>query len=649
LGKLRVFLYFLFAFLFIASPASADPITDALAAWLVSTLVIDATVAAVIATVVVDVAVSLTLTYIAKALSPSKKSNTPGNSESGTDGPGQSIQAGGALPRSFIVGTYETPGKLIYANTYGTSGKTPNAFLTLVISLADIPVTALTKVHVSNSPGTYGSGSPDANLGYAIPEYNNGQDNLWVKFYDGTQVAVDSFLNTTYGSDPNFPYDSNRVGTGCAYAIVTVRDEPKLFTSIPTFKFEMQGIKLYDPRLDTTVGGSGSQRWATPSTWAWSENPVVIIYNILRGVKYSGNWFYGLQNLDASRLPTASWFAAMNACDTLVSKNGGGTEKQYRCGGEISVDLAPADVIDELLKGCNGRLAEVGGIYKIGVGASTSSILSFTDDDILVTEQQSYIPFPSQTTVINGLTATYPAPDQAWTKTNAPPRYNSTLETADGQRFVTNVDYNTVPYLEQVQRLMASAILEARKFRRHSFILPPQCFVLEPNDIVSYTSTRNGYSSKLFRVERVTDNNNLDIAVTLVECDPADYNWTPGTDYIARTNGPLVIATQPPLQAIQSWTATAVTLSGAGTRQDAAIQLGWTTSGITDVRAVQYEVRLHATLAVVSTGEVEDWQGGSIIISQNILSATQYDVRGRYIPYSTRDTSWTSLAQRNDE
>src|SRR5690606_3078668 len=37
------------------------------------------------------------------------------------------IQVGGDNPLSFIVGTYATAGSLEYVNTWGNSGKTPNA------------------------------------------------------------------------------------------------------------------------------------------------------------------------------------------------------------------------------------------------------------------------------------------------------------------------------------------------------------------------------------------------------------------------------------------------------------------------------------------------------------------------------------------
>ena len=49
-------------------------------------------------------------------------------------------------------------------------------------------------------------------------------------------------------------------------------------------------MRLYDPRRDSTVGGSGAQRWSDPSSWTpfgggANDNPVVQIYNLMLGLR----------------------------------------------------------------------------------------------------------------------------------------------------------------------------------------------------------------------------------------------------------------------------------------------------------------------------------------------------------------------------
>lgn len=44
----------------------------------------------------------------------------------------------------------------------------------------------------------------------------------------------------------------------------------------------VRGRKVYDPRLDDTNGGVGSHRINDPSTWEWSDNPVLHVSDYLR-------------------------------------------------------------------------------------------------------------------------------------------------------------------------------------------------------------------------------------------------------------------------------------------------------------------------------------------------------------------------------
>jgi hypothetical protein len=214
------------------------------------------------------------------------------------------LQGGGDISRSFIIGRTATAGSLVFVNTWGQDGDTPNAYLTQVIALSDLPVRGLAEVWVNGERATLG-GLTDR--GYSVNEY---PDSLWVKFYDGTQTTADSFLFTSV-SNGNRWWNPDRIGRGVAYAIVTARVSKNMFSGVPSFKFVLEGLRLYDISRDSTQGGVGPQRFADPATWGGDGDflPAVQIYNLLRGITYNGQWFYGLQNLSSSRLPAAAWIA----------------------------------------------------------------------------------------------------------------------------------------------------------------------------------------------------------------------------------------------------------------------------------------------------------------------------------------------------
>lgn len=554
------------------------------------------------------------------------------------------LQSGGDLPRSFIVGLGATAGSLVYANTWGKEGKTPNAYLTQVIALTDLPAGGLAEFWVNGEKATIDWTDGSYEQGFPVTQYRTaGNDNhLWIRFYDGSQTAADSFLvNRVSGNGRS--YSATRVGRGVAYAIVTAQVNEELFSGFPQFKFVLSGLKLYDPSRDSTVGGNGSHRWGAPETWGGDGDhlPAVQIYNLLRGLTYNGVWFYGLQSLAAARLPVAAWIGQINKCRAQIA-GPDGFEPTYRSGGEIQISAQLADAVDALLTGAQGRLAEIGGTYKIHVGAPDAPVMTFDDGMILSTEAQSFTPFFGLADTINGIAATYPSPAEGWVPKSAPPLYRTDLEARDGnRRLMADVSLDLVPYPGQVQRLMKSALEEGQRARRHTLVLPPEFGVLEPGvDTITWTSPRNGYATKQFRVDGVADKANLDVMVDLTEVDPADYSWNQGTDYRVPVDGP-VGPIRPAPQTIVDWYAEgAAILDNDGVARRPAIRLSWD-GDQSDVAAVVFEVRLAASAIVIYRGRTDAPEVGSILISQGLLPNTAYQVHGRYEPRSDRPTLWS--------
>jgi hypothetical protein len=607
-------------------PAEALPVGMAIAGFIGLT----GTLATVVGTAIAG-AIGLGFSYLSQTLLGKKP-------QQGVGGVSGKLQSGGALPRSFILGRAMTGGQLRYGGTWGEVDNTPNAFLSMVIKLSDLPVQGLAEIWVGGEKVTWNPSATPAGNGIAIPEYRkDDKDHLWVRFYDGRQTSADALMVAKFAGSAH-PYLPTRVGTGIAYVVMTARLNDKLWSGLPQYKFVVDGIPLYDWRSDSSVGGDGSQRWTDPSTWTGSpDNPVVLAYNIIRGIRFAGKWFFGGQTVAAAQLPLSVWTAAANECDQMVPAIGAGTEKQFRAAGEISLEALPADVLAELMKACNGRLAEIGGIYKPHVGAAGSAIFAFTDGDILSTDKQTLDPFPSLDQAVNAVTAKYIEPGEGWVQKDAPPLYSLTLEADDGgRRQAVDVDYALVFSGTQVQRLMSAARNEARRFRRHNLPMPAYCSIFEPNDFVAWSSDRNLYSGKVWRIDAVQDLANLNCGWAITEVNPGDYN--PGV------LTPIVIAPTlnlpPAAQPIIDWSATAVTINGDEGRQRAGIRLAWDPN-VDDVDGVQFEVRLAVDGTMVLQSETDRYDVGSILISQNILGRTQYQARGRYRPASPRDTAWS--------
>lgn len=616
--------------------------TLAATALLAGTALAGSTFAIGLTAAALGVAANIGLSYVAKALSGSPASATSANHFS-TQG---TLNAGGDVPRSMLFGYCSTAGSLVWANTWGThnSGQdqSPNAYFTQVIALSDLPVNSLQQVWVNGQLCTIDlDPAREHPYGNPLVEYRkDNEDHLWIKFYDGTQTVADPFLVNI--SSTARPYETTRVGTGVAYVICTALVNDTLFTGFPSYKFALNGVKLYDPSKDSTVGGSGSHRYNDQTTWGGDGDflPAVQLYNLFRGVSYNGVWLYGLQNVVANRLPLGEWIAAIAACRTTITGTSG-LEPTYRSGGEIPVNTQMADAVDALLGACAGRVAEIGGFYKLYVGAPGAAAYSFTDDVILSSVEQTFNPFFTLADSVNGITAKYPSPAQGWTTVTAPPLYSPTFEAQDGnRRLLSDVTLNFVPYDAQVQRLMKSALDEARRARRHTITLPSDAWKLEPGDIVSWTSTRNGYVTKAFRIDAMADKANLDVMLTMTEVDASDYSWTHSVDFTPVVIGSLTGA-RPPAQTVANFTATAATiLDAGGLSRRPAIELGWD-GAQPGLDGFQYQIRLAATATIITSGN-DRISSGSLIISESILPNTVYEARGLLIPSSPRDVTWSA-------
>ncbi|MEE2860835.1 MAG: phage tail protein, partial [Pseudomonadota bacterium] len=628
-----------------AGPAHADPISAAVA-WVGSTMA-----AGGIAGFAVTTALSMSLSAIGTALFGPKTA-------AGSVNVSFQVEMGDDLPLSFTVGNYATAGKRKYIGSWGKNTR----FITEVIEYSALPQ-GLAGLWVNDERGQFASGQrawiggadpsddtswtegpsvPSGSIDIGQPLTNFGDDGnrIVVKVVDGTQTAADPFLLRVFGSDPDYPWTADHIGRGKSYVIVTTRYDSESLTQYPTLLWEPAPLPVYDWRQDSTNGGSGAQRWGNRSTYQPSLNPAVLAYNIARGIHWGDEWVFGGKNLAAWRLPIAEWTAAANACDQTVTLANGSTQPRYRAGIEIKVDMEPASVLEELGKAANMKFAEVGGRLKPVVDLPGAAVLHFTDDDILITEGQSFSPFYPVSETFNAVSATYPEPGEKWASKDAP-EYVDAAATADdnGQYLPTSMQYGAVPYGEQVQRLMRSQMRDFRRMRRHQFYLPPDAYALEPGiDMISWTSDRNGYVNKLFMVESVNKTPGMNVLVSLREVDPSDYDWSSNFEQ------PVIIVPpvnpRPFVQPADGFAVAPALIEDATTKGRRPAILATYTGDEAGVREIRMQARLAGgTEIVIDT--LRPWNDAQRWHLQNVLPATAYEVRAQLISELTPQRAWS--------
>lgn len=551
---------------------------------------------------------------------------------------------GGVNSRTLMLGRYATAGTDVCPPmSHGRTSKTPNIYLTQVIALADLPVGGLNRVIINGEyvqleafTGPFG---PEYRvLGkYQSPDEDDRDDpdRAWVRFYDGTQTAACPYLVANYSDYPDRPWSPAMVGRGMAYAVMAYRFDPSVWTGEPVAKFEIDGCRLYDPRRDSTVGGSGSHRWADQSTWGGpgDNNPIVMVYNILRGIRMRDGSIYG-GRAEAADLPLDNWVAAMNRCDETV-----GGQPRFRAGFEVKVaEDQPADIIDELLLTCLGEIVEVGGYFKVRVGGPGLPVGFFVDSDFLNSQPKEFDPFPPLTSTHNLVNYVFPHPAEMYASHDGPVWMPEPVTTERP----LSLAFKALPYPAQAQRVARAMLADDQRHRVHTASLGPYASHLEPLDVIEWTSSRNGYIDKRFDIRQTTENiRNLCLGLGMRETDPNDYDYRPGEDLPDPVSPGGWVVT--PTQAVPGWDIQPyVIVDNLSQARAPALQASWDREAADDVVALLIKYRVAGTTAEMTKTVARPSLVSFDIISEGIASNVDYEACAKHIVPGRRTafTSW---------
>ncbi|XBQ15794.1 MAG: hypothetical protein ABL308_12655 [Oceanicaulis sp.] len=268
--------------------------------------------------------------------------------------------------------------------------------------------------------------------------------------------------------------------SGKAHALLTLRQDSKQKTyptGEPRPLFKMRGIKLYDPRKDSTVaGGSGSHRLADPSTYEYSENPSIAAVNWVLGLRENGVVVGGLgAPVEGVDLPAFIEWA--NVCD--------------QNGWTVSANATSADdkhqVLLGLMQAGGARYSRSKGRISVIARAPKTSVVTLSAEDTAG-------PF-ELATAADRLTATNTVVPRCvmeshqWEMVAQDAVTVAAYVTADGGRRERGLDF---PYVavkasgankDQPAQLAAYAIADSRETIAGAVALKPWGAQIEPGDV----------------------------------------------------------------------------------------------------------------------------------------------------------------------
>lgn len=532
----------------------------------------------------------------------------------------------GEVSREVLFGEAATGGSLLGAFNYG--GEYGTDWVVKVIAVADHRCEALVGFYVNDQYVLFQGDGP-------VDGYNGQLEVYWRDGRAGQTFPLSllnswrfSPLHTQDAPITNAPY------VGMAYVVVAYKaDKPDAQTPVwsghPALLWRVHGKRLYDPRKDSSVGGSGPHRWSDPDTWEWGRNAAVCRYNWLRGI-------YALDQVDD---PTMLWvgrglsieeapperlFAYANLCDELVDDGAGGTEPRYLVDGVIRGTDSFLDVEEMFSAATAGQILQPEGGVEVEPGAAKTPVFEITDDDLLTGQKVEFSSFLSDSDRVNTVLPRYIEPDQMWQDHAAPVQRDEADVIADGGPREETVSMSLVTRATQAQRVGRIRRNKARLERRAKLVVGPRFAEAEEGDWITWTSARHTQGQPVtFVITAQSQDQSWATGWTLEEIDFDAFGF--GGAPIPHSGG-YTPATPPDALALSGVHAQAIQIEGSTGALIPAVRMSWDQPVDAGVVRIRAEVRRFGSTdaAPTTTEAVND---GVMIVTNGVSPDSSLEAR----------------------
>lgn len=376
-----------------------------------------------------------------------------------------------------------------------TSGE-KNKFLHQVLSIAGHEVHDITTVYFNqDAVGTISSVTGSDNDGkITTGTYAN---KAWVRRYKGQDSQTSDYKLTTAFSQ----WTADHRGRGVAYLALTYEFDTTVFaTGRPQVTCLVQGKKVYDPRKDSTqtaIGGSGSHRLATPSTFEYSNNPALCLADYLISTRV------GLGE-DYNKVDWATVADAADICDENVSvPNGSGgttTQKRYTCNTVLVATDRFEDNIQAIAQAMMGACYYSGGKWRIYAGAWSASAFTLTADDLIDdgVDVITALPFNEKFNAVRGR---FIDASNNYQLLEFPPVISENYAIEDGGTFYREVEFPSTTNVYEAQRMARLILRQSRNNQRATLRCGMSAWKIKPFETGTVTLAALGWTNKTVRCE----------------------------------------------------------------------------------------------------------------------------------------------------
>jgi len=438
-------------------------------------------------------------------------------------------------------------------------------------------------------------------------------------------------------------WDSDYKLSGVAYLAFKFKWNQDVFNGVPDIKVVVKGQKIYDPRLDSTKGGSGSHRDNDATTWEYSNNSALVLLDYLRNARYG-------KGLPTSAFETNydSFSDSADICDTQVTPYSGGTDiNLFETNAYINTEEKVIDIVKELLNPMRAIFTYTQGKYLLIIEDPASSVFSINKDNVVggikITGEKKNQKY-------NRVIGTYIDPDKEWQSNTItfPPADDSGLPVADqhatmlaqdnGTLLEGNFDFKHITNPYQAEELCEIILKRSRNALGVEVTCTSEALNLTIGDIVDITYDTAGFSAKPFRIMGLSINTDNTVNLQLIEHQDSFYVWSSKAQapIIADTNLPNPNVIQPPA----SLTLGDTLIEYNQTPLIALdITIGASPDSFVDYYQVEYKLSSATNYIILSQGT------GLVHRVLNVLESGVYDVRVKAVNILGVSSSYVS-AQR---
>ena len=449
----------------------------------------------------------------------------------------------------IVYGTRKVGGNVVFLETSGTD----NQYLYMALVLSEGEIAGINSIQINDNTVVWSGGITDnTQITVAGGDTNflseAGTSLITCEPHFGTDTQTASSLLSTLSS-----WTSNHRLRGLSYLAIRFEWNRDKFGSLPTVSAVVQGKKVYNPNLDSSVGGSGSHRADTSSTWEYSDNPIYQLLDYLRNERFG----MGIPNsyFDSN---FEDWKTAGNVCDTDITPFSGASAIDL-IDSHTVVDTSKKaiDNVKDFIRGCRGYLNFTGGKYNILVEGTGSASISLTEDNIIggITVQSKsknsrynrvIVSFINPSKNYQSDTAQFPPVDETGL---ASADQHSTMKTADGGLLLEGrFDFSMLTSPYQAQEMAEIILRRSRTSLDISLMADATALDLAIGDLVNITHATPSFSAKPFRVQGMALNSDMSVSLQCTEHQDSFYTF--GTQQevatIPNTTLPDPFTVQPP-------------------------------------------------------------------------------------------------------